>query len=80
MDVDLTPTQIRYLEYLAKHEIKEEPEYITQRQAWLRFGQGNVKRWRDTKVITTHYRNRDVNFKLSELLDAAAKQQTTINY
>lgn len=43
------------------------PEYISQNEAFRRFGRANVKRWRDTGKIEPCKRTQKLEYKVSEL-------------
>ena len=75
MLVQITPVQLKYLQFLEAHKIEEERIYITQNQAFKRFGRNNVERWRVQGKIRGFKRPNTIEFKMSELLDAAANQQ-----
>lgn len=72
MLVDLTPEQVCYLNFLVAHKIKkEEKVYITQNQAWARFGRSNVERWVEKRKVQRYKRPATIEYKFSELLKAA---------
>ena len=72
MLVDLTPEQVCYLNFLVAHKIKKEEKiYITQNQAYKRFGEANIKRWVDQRKVQRHKRPNTMEYKFSELLQAA---------
>ncbi len=72
MLVDLTPEQVCYLNFLVAHKIKkEEKDYISQNQAYKRFGEANVKRWVDRRKVQRYKRPNTVEYKFVELLKAA---------
>jgi len=75
MLVQITPEQVKYLEFLEKHKIKEEPIFINQNQAHKRFGRANVERWEGLSKIKAYYRPKSVQFKMDELLAAAEAVQ-----
>lgn len=75
MLVQITPAQLKYLQFLEAHKIEDEKIYVTQNQAFRRFGRGNVERWREQGKIRGFKRPNTLDFKMSELLDAAANQQ-----
>lgn len=76
MLIQITPAQLKYLHFLEKHHIKEEPRiFISQNQAYKRFGSGNVKRWHQQCKVKAFYRPRTIEYKMSELLTAAENQQ-----
>lgn len=75
MLVQITPAQLKYLQFLEAHKIEEEKIYVNQNQAFRRFGRGNVERWRAQGKIRGFKRPNTLDFKMSELLDAAANQQ-----
>lgn len=76
MLVDLTPSQIHYLEYLVAHKAsKPEPDFITQNQAFKRFKRSNVERWVEGGIVKTYLRPHTVEYKVSELLKAAENEQ-----
>lgn len=70
--VEITPAQAKYLEFLEAHKTKKEvKEYLTQNQAYLRFGKSNVKRWVIKNKVQEHHRGRTIEYKLTELTKAA---------
>lgn len=74
--VEITPAQAKYLEFLEAHKVKkEEKEYLTQNQAYLRFGRANVDLWTKKQIVQQHQRNRCIEYKLKELLEAAERIQ-----
>lgn len=76
MLVDLTPTQLNYLHFLEAHKVKKEEKiYITQNQAYARFGRSNVERWVDQRKVQRHKRPTTMEYKFSELLKAAEAVQ-----
>lgn len=76
MMVNITPSQLEYLRFLEKHNIKEELLiYVTQNQAFKRFGQSNVKRWRSQGKVKAYQRPKTVEYKMADLLKAAENQQ-----
>lgn len=46
---------------------RDEPEYISQNEAFRRFGRANVKRWKTTGKIEPCKRTQKLEYKLSEL-------------
>ncbi|GEM_PF-937167 len=76
MYVDLTPAQLKYLHFLEKYKVKDEPrEYVTQNGAYKRFGRGNVERWVSMRKVQRFKRPNMIEFKLTELQKAAATIQ-----
>lgn len=76
MMIDITPAQLEYIYFLEKHKIKEETKiYLTQNQAFERFGKSNVKRWHAQGKVHIYKRPRTVEYKMSELLKAAENRQ-----
>jgi hypothetical protein len=76
MLVNITPSQLKYLQFLEKHNIKEEEKiFLTQNQAHKRFGRANVERWVQKQKVKSFYRPRTVEYKMKELLAAAETQQ-----
>jgi hypothetical protein len=76
MLVNITPAQLKYLQFLEKHHIKEEEKiFVTQNQAHKRFGRSNVERWVKSLKVKAFYRPRTVEYKMKELLAAAETQQ-----
>ncbi|WP_106831143.1 hypothetical protein [Parabacteroides pacaensis] len=75
MLVDLTKIQLHYLEFLVTNEVKNEPEYINQEQAYRRFKRCNVDRWVKNGVVKRHLRPKNIEFNLNELRKAAANRQ-----
>jgi len=55
--------------------------FITQAQAYTRFGRGNVERWVASKEVTTYHRpNGTVEYKMAELLREAENPQEYLLY
>jgi len=55
---------------------KESKPYITQYQAYKRFGRSNVDRWRKSCKIKPRFRGeKTIEYKMIELLKAAENQQ-----
>ena len=72
----LTKAQLKYLHFLEANDVKDEPrEYISQREAYKRFGEGNVKRWVDKCKVQRHKRPGTMEYNLNELRRAAATIQ-----
>lgn len=46
---------------------QDEPEYISQNEAFRRFGRANVRRWRATGKIEPCKRSQKLEYKVSEL-------------
>lgn len=78
--VELTPAQAMYLKFLEAHKIKEEKrEYITQNQAYLRFGRTNVEAWVEAREVKQHHRGRTIEYKYTELTKAAENLQSYLS-
>jgi hypothetical protein len=75
MMVELTKIQLKYLEFLVENEIKFEPEYINQQQAYRRFKRCNVDRWVRNNIVKRHLRPHNIEYSLNELRKAAANRQ-----
>ncbi len=61
-----------YLNFLVAHKIKKEEKiHITQNQAYKRFGESNVKRWVEQRKVQRYKRPTTMEYKFSELLEAA---------
>lgn len=76
MQVNITPAQLKYLHFLEAHHIKEELKiFITQNQAHKRFGRANVERWVEKQKVKAYYRPKVIEYKMTELLQAAENQQ-----
>ena len=76
MLVQITPAQLKYLQFIEKHHVKEEDKvFINQNQAFKRFGRSNVEFWAEKLKVKRHYRTRTIEYKMSELLLAAENQQ-----
>ncbi len=52
---------------VAERMRRGEPEYISQNEAFRRFGRANVTRWRDTGKIEPCKRIQKLEYKVSEL-------------
>lgn len=48
-------------------EDKDDPEYISQRQAFKMFGKGNVLRWDGKGFLTTRKRPGKIEYQMTEL-------------
>jgi len=76
MLVDITPAQVTYLKFLVAHRLeKEDREFLSQRQAFARFGRGNVERWLQTGKIESYLRPKCIEYKLADLLSCAEERQ-----
>lgn len=75
MLVDLTKIQLHYLEFLVSNDIKKEPEYVNQQEAFRRFKRCNVERWIRNGIIKRYLRPKNVEYNLEELKKAAANRQ-----
>ena len=74
MLVQITPAQLKYLQFLEKHKVKEEEKmFLTQNQAFKRFGQANVIRWAERMKVKQYRRPNTVEYRMSELLTMAEK-------
>ena len=49
--------------------------YVTQNQAFKRFGRGNVEKWVKALKVKAFYRDGTVQYGMQELLKAAENQQ-----
>lgn len=75
MQVLITPPQLQYLKFLEAHHIQEEPKmYLTQNQAFKRFGRANVERWAKQGKVKRYLRPSTIEYKMSDLLIAAETQ------
>lgn len=78
--VELTPAQAMYLQFLEAHKVKKEVrEYITQHQAWLRFGRSNLEAWVAARKVKQHRRENTIEYKYTELTKAAEELQSYLN-
>ena len=76
MLVQITPAQLKYLHFLEKHNVeKEEKIFITQNQAYARYGRVNVERWAENRKVKRFFRPKTVEYKMVELLEAAEKNE-----
>lgn len=76
MLVDITTPQLEYLKFLEKHKVKEELKiFLTQNQAYKRFGRTNVERWVQKGKVKIYQRPKLLEYKTKELLQAAENQQ-----
>lgn len=75
MLVDLTKIQLHYLEFLVLNDVKQEPEYVNQQEAFRRFKRCNVERWVRNSVVKRYLRPKNVEYSLEELKRAAANRQ-----
>ena len=62
---------------IISQKIKEESSkpYINQNQAFKRFGRSNVEKWAKMQKVKQFFRDKTVQYRMSELLDAASNQQ-----
>ncbi len=75
MLVDLTKIQLHYLEFLVENDIKNEPEYVNQQEAFRRFKRCNVERWIRNGIVKRCIRPKNIEYNLNELRKAAANRQ-----
>ena len=75
MIVDITPEQLQYLKFLEAHKIKEEKVFLSQNQAYKRFGWSNIERWVNQQKIKRYKRPSNVEYKMAEILKAAENRQ-----
>ena len=75
MLVDITPEQLQYLKFLESHKIKEEKIFLSQNQAYKRFGRSNVERWVNTQKVKRYKRPTNMEYKMAEPLAAAENRQ-----
>jgi hypothetical protein len=75
MLVDLTKIQLRYLEFLVENDVKQEPDFVNQQEAFRRFKRCNVERWVRNGVVKRHLRPKNIEYSLDELKKAAANRQ-----
>lgn len=75
MLVDLTKIQLHYLEFLVANDIKQEPEYVNQQEAFRRFKRCNVERWVRNGVVKRYLRPKNIEYCLEELKKAASNRQ-----
>ena len=73
--VSLTRHELQYLKFLIEEEKEREPEYVSQRGAFERFGEANVRRWERNGAILKYDRPRNIEYKLEDLRKAAANRQ-----
>jgi len=71
MLVHITPAQLEYLKFLEKHHITEEPDFVSQNQAFKRFGRANVERWIKELKVQRYKRPGRIELKLAQLTRAA---------
>lgn len=75
MLVDLTKIQLHYLEFLVANDIRQEPEYVNQQEAFRRFKRCNVERWVRNGVVKRYLRPKNIEYNLEDLKRAAANRQ-----
>lgn len=75
MLVDLTKIQLHYLEFLVANDIKQEPEYVNQQEAFRRFKRCNVERWVRNGIVKRYLRPKNIEYNLEDLKRAAANRQ-----
>jgi hypothetical protein len=75
MLVELTKIQLQYLHFLVETDTRNEPEYISQAEAFRRFKRCNVERWVRNGVVKRHLRPKLVEYNLNELRKAASNRQ-----
>lgn len=72
ISVELTPAQCEYLRFLEFNKVKaEDKEFVSQNEAYRRFGRGNVERWVKLRKIKQYKRPTRIEHSLKELLNAA---------
>lgn len=72
ISVELTPAQCEYLKFLEFNKVTaEDKEFVSQNEAYRRFGRGNVERWVKFRKIKQYKRPSRIEFSLKELLNAA---------
>ena len=64
-DTSLTDLASRVVQMIK--EDKDDPEYISQRQAFKMFGKGNVLRWESKRKLTTRKRPGKIEYQTAEL-------------
>lgn len=60
-------------------EVRNDPEFISQRQAYAIFGRGNVDRWRKQGKIEPCKRPGKVEYRTAELRTLQSKKQDYFN-
>lgn len=75
MLVDLTKIQLHYLEFLVSNDVKQEPDFVNQQEAFRRFKRCNVERWVRNGIVKRYLRPKNIEYNLEELRIAASNRQ-----
>lgn len=62
------------LSILLNHS-QQDKQTLSQREAFRRFGEGNVRRWLKQNLLTIRKRPGKIEYQLSELLACQSRQQ-----
>ena len=74
--VEMFPAELEYFRFLVNNKVKDEAKpYISQNQAYKRFGRSNVELWRNKQKVKAYYRMNKIEYELAELLKAARNRQ-----
>lgn len=72
----LTDIEVYYLGFLRINDIRNEPDFVTQAEAYRRFKRSNVDRWARHGAIKRYYRgDKSIQYVLDELKKAASNRQ-----
>lgn len=58
-----------------ENDVKQEPDFVNQQEAFRRFKRCNVERWVRNGVVKRHLRPKNIEYSLDELKKAAANRQ-----
>lgn len=72
---NFTNKELDYLACQIAERLKEKREYLSEREAFDRFGAGNVRRWVADRMIEPHKRPRKTEYEAKRLYELAARRQ-----
>lgn len=65
---------------LELNEIKNDPEYVSQRKAYSMFGRANIERWRRSGLVNSYRRPGKVEYKTYDLRLLQLREQDYLVY
>jgi hypothetical protein len=75
--LEATESLCSYVQYLIDEDVTKGSMFRCQNKAFKMFGRANVELWRRTGKVKAYYRGtKRVEYKMSELLKAAAERQS----
>lgn len=72
---NFTNKELDYLACRLAERMKDEKEYYSEREAFKRFGAGNVRRWVADRLIVPNKRPRKTEYEAKRLYELAARKQ-----